>query len=183
MTRHSRFVRFCSRFAFQAIRLPLVIISFVHHRPYMVLYARLLRLWGLRLRGTPRYIAPTCYLDTLANIELGDRVVLSSGVALLTHDYSVTTALIAVGRTVVHDVAAERKIIIGNNVFVGRSSMLLANTIIGDNVIIGAGSVVRGAIPGDSLVVGNPARVIGKVSDFAIRWLNGERDEILRVDR
>lgn len=56
------------------------------------------------------------------------------------------------------------KIAVGNNVFIGNHSIILLNTSIGNNCIIGAGSVVRGKIPDNSVVLGNPAKVVGNVN-------------------
>ena len=47
-----------------------------------------------------------------------------------------------------------------NNVWIGGSVTILPGVTIGDNVTIGAGSVVVKDIPSDSLAVGNPARVV-----------------------
>jgi maltose O-acetyltransferase len=55
---------------------------------------------------------------------------------------------------------------IGNNVFIGAGSIILPNVKIGNNVIIGAGCVVTRDVPENSLVVGNPAKVIGTTSDY-----------------
>lgn len=49
---------------------------------------------------------------------------------------------------------------IGNNVWIGGSTTILPGVTIGDNCVIGAGSVVSRDIPPCSLAVGNPARVI-----------------------
>lgn len=49
---------------------------------------------------------------------------------------------------------------LGNNVFIGTSSVILGEITIGDNVVIGAGSCVNTDIPSNSLVAGNPAKVI-----------------------
>ena len=43
---------------------------------------------------------------------------------------------------------------------------------VGDDVIVGAGSVVTRDIPSNSIVAGNPARVIGKTSDFIDKHKN-----------
>jgi maltose O-acetyltransferase len=51
-------------------------------------------------------------------------------------------------------------IIVGDNVWIGASSIVLPGINIGENSIIGAGSVVTKNIPPDSIAVGNPARVI-----------------------
>lgn len=50
--------------------------------------------------------------------------------------------------------------IIGNNVLLGANSLILGNVKIGDNVQVGAGCVVVKDIPANSVVVGNPARII-----------------------
>ena len=44
-------------------------------------------------------------------------------------------------------------IIIGKNCWIGANTIILKGTRIGDNSIIGAGSVVRGEIPNGSLVI------------------------------
>lgn len=49
---------------------------------------------------------------------------------------------------------------IGDNVTIGANSCVIGNIRIGNNVIIGAGSIVVKDIPDNSVVVGNPARVI-----------------------
>lgn len=51
---------------------------------------------------------------------------------------------------------------IGNNVTLGANVTIIGNINIGDNCIIGAGAVVVKDVPADSIVVGNPGRVIGK---------------------
>lgn len=50
--------------------------------------------------------------------------------------------------------------ILGDNVFVAPNSCIIGNITIGDNVTIGAGSVVVKSIPSNVIVAGNPAVVI-----------------------
>lgn len=49
---------------------------------------------------------------------------------------------------------------IGKNCFVGVGATILPGVIIGDEVIIGASTVVTKNIPSNSVAVGNPARII-----------------------
>jgi acetyltransferase-like isoleucine patch superfamily enzyme len=49
---------------------------------------------------------------------------------------------------------------IGHRVWVGSNSVILAGADIGDNAIVSAGSVVSGQVPPNSIVLGNPAKVI-----------------------
>ena len=146
------------------------LIGFLVHfdsRSYMLYYNRLLRFAGLNLNGTPRFIAKSAKFDDFHRITLGDRVVVSMNVHFLTHDYSYTTALIAVDEKPATDIGIFRKIVVGNNVFIGMNAILLPGSTIGNNVIIGAGAVVRGNIPEDSVVSGNPAIVVGDIKDYA----------------
>lgn len=57
---------------------------------------------------------------------------------------------------------------IGNNVFVGAGARILGNIVIGDNVNIGANSVVIHDIPANCTVVGIPAKIISNKVDLAI---------------
>jgi acetyltransferase-like isoleucine patch superfamily enzyme len=53
---------------------------------------------------------------------------------------------------------------IDDNVFVGTGAIIMMGTTIGENSVIGAGSVVRGAIPANVIAAGNPARVIRAIA-------------------
>ena len=55
---------------------------------------------------------------------------------------------------------------IGNNVFIGAGSIVLPGVTIGDNVVIGAGSIVSRNIPTNSVAVGNPAKVICTLDEY-----------------
>jgi acetyltransferase-like isoleucine patch superfamily enzyme len=139
-------------------------------RLYMKIYLRLLVRAGLRLTGTPRYISGGVKFDDFSQIVLGDRVVISDKVILLTHDYSMTTALISLGEVPETDIALRKGIVVGNNVFIGMGAIILPGAEVGNNVIIGAGSVIRGKIQDDSLVLGNPASRVGCISELGERW-------------
>lgn len=55
---------------------------------------------------------------------------------------------------------------IGDDVFLGAAAIVLAGVTRGNRVIIGAGSVVAKDVPDNSVVAGNPARVICTVDEY-----------------
>lgn len=61
------------------------------------------------------------------------------------------------------DMERAEPIIIGNNVWLGGHVTVLPGVRIGDNTIVGAGSVVTKSLPANVIAVGNPARVIKKL--------------------
>lgn len=61
-----------------------------------------------------------------------------------------------------HDACRKLKadVFIGDNCFIGSKAIILPGVRIGDEVIVGAGSVVTKEVPSNCIVAGNPARVI-----------------------
>ena len=54
---------------------------------------------------------------------------------------------------------------IGNNVWIGANAVVLPGVTIGDNSVIGAGSVVTKDIPANVIAVGNPCRVLREIGE------------------
>ena len=52
--------------------------------------------------------------------------------------------------------------VIGNNVWIGTGSVIVGKIIIGDNVLIAPNTFVNGDVPSNSLVIGNPFKIIPK---------------------
>lgn len=59
-----------------------------------------------------------------------------------------------------HQLPLSRNVKIGNDVWIGRSALILAGVCIGDGAVVGAGSVVTKDVPPYSVVGGNPAKHI-----------------------
>jgi maltose O-acetyltransferase len=88
---------------------------------------------------------------------VGDNVIISLNVTILTHDTTTAYAgdRVKVGRVTIHD-----------HSFIGANSMILCNVGIGPNSIVGAGSVVSKDVPPNSVYAGNPARFVCSVENF-----------------
>lgn len=58
------------------------------------------------------------------------------------------------------------KVVLGNNIWLGENVTICKGVSIGDNCIIGIGSIVTKSIPSGSVAVGVPANVVGTYQDY-----------------
>lgn len=93
-------------------------------------------------------------------VSIGDETTISLEVIILTHDASMKRAT---GRTRV------ARVDIGKRVFVGARVIILPGVTIGDDAVIGAGSVVVRDVEAGTIVAGNPARAVARTSEHAER--------------
>jgi acetyltransferase-like isoleucine patch superfamily enzyme len=94
-------------------------------------------------------------------ISIGNKVTITSGVILLTHDGSTWLMNDEKGRRYLY-----RNIVIGDNVFIGVNSVIMPGVKIENNVIIAAGSIVTKSVPSGVIVGGNPAVIIGDYHEY-----------------
>ena len=147
------------------------ILDGINNRVYTDLYYKFLKSQGIKFIGRPNYIASNAYIDGQGYnyITIGKDVVISREVMLLTHDYSIENVLHYYGKgTENRTTKIDGSIYIGNNSFIGARASILPNTHIGDNCIIGACTTVKGEIPDNSVVIGNPAKIIKNIKDISI---------------
>ena len=90
-------------------------------------------------------------------IEIGDNVTMAPRVHILCHDASTKAFLnyTKIGR-----------VTIGDNVFIGAESVVLPGVTIGNNVIIGSNSTVTHDVPDGTVVAGSPARVLCSLEEY-----------------
>ena len=79
------------------------------------------------------------------DVYIGERSYVASGAIILTHDYSRSQY---------------KKTHIGKECFIGVNAIILPGVTIGNQVIVGAGSVVTKDIQSNCIVAGNPAKII-----------------------
>lgn len=109
----------------------------------------------------------TNFIDTTRPymLTIGEYVKITRGVIILTHDYSLSTVRRVYGEWIGEGIST----VIGNNCFIGMNSIILMGSKIGNNVIVGAGSVVSGIIPDNVVIAGNPARVVCTLEEHYIK--------------
>lgn len=100
-----------------------------------------------------RNVAIGAYSHLLANesITIGDNTIIASNVQITTSTHSPDIRPY-------RDYRSDAQVVIGSNVWIGTGVIILPGVHIGDNCIVGAGSLVNRSIPADTLVVGVPAR-------------------------
>ncbi len=113
---------------------------------------------GLQL-GKNVYIGDGYFFDPshCFLISIGDNCTLAPNVRLIAHDASTYKPL---------GYAKIGKIDIKENCFIGDSTIVLPNIKIGPNSIVGSGSVVTKDVPPNTIVAGNPAKVITTVDKY-----------------
>jgi maltose O-acetyltransferase len=112
--------------------------------------------------GEGVYIGNGAFLDPdfCFLIRIDDHARISENVTMLAHDGSTRTL---VGWTRLAPV------VIGERSFVGAGSIILPGVTVGARAIVGAGSVVRKDVEPDTVVAGNPARVVTDHAAFLAR--------------
>lgn len=95
-------------------------------------------------------------------IEIGDFVRIAGETSFFTHGGIVTL------RKLYNDPKLDHfgKIKIGNYTYIGERCMIMPGVTIGEQCIVGGGSVVTKSVPDGCMVAGNPAKYIGKTEDF-----------------
>ncbi len=129
--------------------------------------------------GEKCYIEPPLYFDHGYNIHLGSGVYMNTGCIILDQCpvnigdntlfgprvgiYCALHPIDAMVRNLL--VEGGKPITVGKNCWIGGNAVICPGVTIGDNVVIGAGSVVTKDIPSNTVAVGNPCKVIREITD------------------
>lgn len=108
------------------------------------------------LLGGDIYINDSTRIGVKSRVEIGENTVIGDEVSI--HDFD--------GHKI-NGTEGIEPIKIGRHVWVGEKVTILKGVHIGDNSIIGAGSIVTKNIPSNVIAVGNPARVIKEIDNWS----------------
>ena len=115
--------------------------------------------YGLEIRvGQRVFINQNCTLYDFAEVRIGDDVMIGPNVSLLSAGHPVApsqrrAALVG------------KPIVIERNVWIAGGATIIGGVTVGENSVVAAGSVVTKDVPPNTLVGGNPARVIRPIGD------------------
>lgn len=120
-------------------------VPFVHSR------ARIQIPWKLRLEHRA-CLGDRANAYTLGEITIGEGATIAQEAYLCTGTHDFASPILPLQTT---------PIVIGPDAFVGVRAIVLPGVNVGERAVVGAGSVVTKNVPADTIVAGNPARVIG----------------------
>ena len=148
----------------------------------------LFKLLGIK-HGKRIYIEPPFRCDYGKHIEIGENFYANSGCIILdvakvkigdNVQFGPNVAIITAGHPVHHEIRNTGyeygiSITVGNNVWIGANAVVLPGVHIGDNTVIGAGSVVTKDIPSGVVAAGNPCKPIKDITDDDKRFYYKDR--------
>lgn len=123
--------------------------------------ARFRKNLGIKIGKNVRFTGNPTWGTEPFLITIGDNVTITQDVVFHTHDGGV-----GLFRKEFPGINVFGEITIGNNVFIGSHTIFLPGVMVGDNVVIGSGSVVTKDIPSNSVAAGVPAKVIKSFNDY-----------------
>lgn len=109
--------------------------------------------------GERFYVNHNCVILDCAPVRFGDHVMIGPNCGFYTAFHPIDPTQRSQG------VEFAKPITIGSNVWFGGSCVVLPGVTIGDNCVIGAGSVVTRDIPANCVAVGNPCRVLRPITE------------------
>lgn len=107
--------------------------------------------------GARVFINQNCTIYALADVTIGDDVMIGPNVSLVTSEHPVAPSQ---RRAYLRG----RPITIANGVWIAAGATIIGGVTIGENSVVAAGSVVTRDVPANSLVGGNPARLIRSIA-------------------
>jgi len=109
--------------------------------------------------GDGFYANYECIILDIANVKIGNDVLFGPRVGIYTAGHPID----AVIRNELFEYG--KPIEIGNSVWVGGNTVFNPGVKVGNNVVIGSGSIVTKDIPDNVVAVGNPCKVLRKITD------------------
>ncbi|VVD73605.1 transferase [Pandoraea iniqua] len=108
--------------------------------------------------GRNVFVNQNCTFHDLGGLDIGDDVMIGPNVSLITTSHPLDPAQR-------RSTTIGKPIVIGRGVWIATGAIVVGGVTIGENAVVAAGAVVTKDVPANSLVGGNPARVIRSIHD------------------
>jgi acetyltransferase-like isoleucine patch superfamily enzyme len=116
---------------------------------------------GELILGENVFINDNCNINCINKITIGRNTKIAPNVCINDHDHNYKVSS--------NDHLLIGKVTIGENVWIGSNVVILRDTIIGDNSVIAAGSVVKGNIPADTLFLNKRENIYKNFDNKSVR--------------
>jgi len=108
--------------------------------------------------GRNVFINQNCTFYDLGGLDIGDDVMMGPNVSLITSSHPIEPSQRRNG-------VIAKPIVIERNVWIAAGATIIGGVTVGENAVVAAGSVVTKDVPRNSLVAGNPAKVIRSIEE------------------
>ena len=108
--------------------------------------------------GRNVFVNQNCTFYDLGGLDIADDVMIGPNVSLITSGHPIEPSRR-------RDGVIAKPIVIERNVWIASGATVIGGVTVGENSVVAAGSVVTRDVPPNSLVGGNPARVIRSIAD------------------
>lgn len=115
-----------------------------------------------------------CHLTCAGKMTIGKNCTFSANIYISDSEHSNTDRSVSV---LEQDLKVS-EVSIGDNCFIGIGSFILAGTKLGNGVIVGANSVVKGVFPDNVMLVGSPARIIKRFDAALNEWVPANSEKL-----
>lgn len=116
-------------------------------------------------------VMPGCLMMSAGGITIEDGAMIAANVQLISNNHDLYE----------RQVITCRPVRIGKNAWIGAGATILPGVTIGDNAVVGAASVVTRDVAPDTIVAGNPARVIKRIPPQTECSARNEDDEVVQL--
>ncbi|AOK63977.1 sugar O-acetyltransferase [Burkholderia ubonensis] len=108
--------------------------------------------------GRNVFVNQNCTFYDLGGLDIADDVMIGPNVSLITTGHPIEPSRR-------RDFVVAKPIVIERNVWIGAGATIIGGVTVGENSVVGAGSVVTKDVPPNTFVGGNPARVIRSIAE------------------
>lgn len=116
-------------------------------------------------------VMPGCLMMSAGGITIEDGAMIAANVQLISNNHDLYE----------RQVITCKPVHIGRHAWVGAGATILPGVTVGDNAVVGAGSVVTKDVEADTIVAGNPARFIKRIQPLAECAARNAEDEAVQL--